>query len=1531
MAPQTRQTPTNAEDDTLERLLVHINTAFDTRDQLSQQREQEREQRFLAAMIEQIKTNSAPQQPPSSSSSILGSGPHHPPRTSETSPETHANRHLRLTFPRFSSGDPVDWLFSVQRYFMYYATPQEDKLLLASMHLDTPASCWFQSMAQAGRLTNWDAFVSGLKKRFGPSEYSDPAGQLMKLSQTASVVDYQNKFEALASKVTGFTSDMLKSSFISGLHPRIQRAVIAQRPRDLDDAFALARVFEDQFADTRSIPKPWSARPTPQSLPIAPAMSEPPNKLPIRRLTAAEQHERRAKGLCFNCDDRFTPGHRCKGRASLLFLEVEDNASDEVATPVLDLLVQPSEEQPSPEISLNAFLGQRSPKSMSMTGSINGHPIQVLIDSGSTNNFISNRMSSFLTLPTSPTQPFKVRVGSGAYLQCHQICNEVSLFLQSHTFNLDLFVLDIEGADVVLGIQWLATLGPILTNYAALTMEFCFQGQNIKLSGDASLLAHPLSPAGLNKMVASGGVSSCFMCFQATPTSKDPLFFTTNTEQQSPIWAVLLDEFSEVFTEPSTLPPPRAIDHCIPLHPNIEAVNVRPYRYPYFQKNEIERQVSELLKTGVIRPSRSPFSSPVILVKKKDGTWRFCVDYRALNAATIKDKFPIPTVDELIDELHGAVIFSKLDLRSGYHQVRMRESDVHKTAFRTHHGHFEFLVMPFGLTNAPSTFQAMMNEVFQPYLRKFVVIFFDDILVYSSSQEEHMGHLRQIFSTLQEHNLVVKRSKCIFGSPSVDFLGHIISPQGVRADPSKIEAITAWPMPLNQRQVRGFLGLTGYYRHFIRHYASIAAPLTDILTKEGFKWSDRATEAFKMLKSAMTSAPVLALPDFSSQFVLETDASGVGIGAVLMQHSHPIAFYSRKLSKTMQGKSTYVREIFAVQSAVAKWRQYLLGNHFIIRTDHRSLQNMLKQTIQTPEQQQFLSKLVGYSYSIEYKSGPSNAVADALSRVPECADSMTCQSSSAILTHQTKDTAIEVEPDHRDQVFLAISRPVSADLKILEQEVANDSYCQQIMAEISPNKSTVAGWSFSHGLLRYRGRIYLPENSTLIPILLAEYHSTLLGGHSGVQRTIQRLAPHFYWKKMQQHVKDYVHSCDICQKCKPTNQHPYGLLQPIAPPTSLWADISMDFITHLPPSEGHTAILVVVDRFSKGVHLAALPRRYNAPRIAAIFWESVGKIHGMPKSIISDRDPIFQSNFWKELFKLQGTKLNFSSAYHPESDGQTERVNRCIEQYLRAFVHDQPKKWATLLSWAEYHHNTTFQASASMTPFEVMFGYKPPSMLNYCSGTSAFEAVDSDLRSRDVILAQLRDNLLKSQKAMKFYTDKTRTAMTFEPGQLVLLKLQPYRQLTARPTSAHKLGLRYYGPFKVERRIGTVAYLLALPPTTRIHPVFHCSLLKPYHGHATPHVHDLPNLAEDNHPVHQPIAILARRTILRNGESVPQALIQWSGLLLEDSSWEDFVNVDELRLEDKSSSHGGGNVTPVNKPLKFYMRRNRDKPHQIMN
>lgn len=326
------------------------------------------------------------------------------------------------------------------------------------------------------------------------------------------------------------------------------------------------------------------------------------------------------------------------------------------------------------------------------------------------------------------------------------------------------------------------------------------------------------------------------------------------------------------------------------------------------------------------------------------------------------------------------MVFSKLDLRSGYHQIRMKDSDIHKTAFRTHDGHYEFLVMPFGLTNAPSTFQSLMNEVFKPYMRKFVLVFFDDILIYSKSISEHLGHLKLVLQIMQDHTLYAKKSKCTFAVTQVEYLGHIISDKGVATDPAKIEAMKEWLVPKNVKQLRGFLGLTGYYRRFIKGYAVISKPLTVLLKKNSFMWNEAAQQAFEELKTAMVQAPVLGMPDFEKEFIVETDTCGNGIGAVLQQDGHPLAYLSKSLSPKHQVLSTYEKEFLAVILALEKWKGYLMDRHFKIKTDHFSLKYLLDQRLTTPFQAKWLPKLLGYDYEIAYKKGSENIVADALSR-----------------------------------------------------------------------------------------------------------------------------------------------------------------------------------------------------------------------------------------------------------------------------------------------------------------------------------------------------------------------------------------------------------------------------------------------------------------------------------------------------------------------------------------------------------------------
>ncbi|KAJ0938964.1 putative nucleotidyltransferase, Ribonuclease H [Helianthus annuus] len=650
-----------------------------------------------------------------------------------------------------------------------------------------------------------------------------------------------------------------------------------------------------------------------------------------------------------------------------------------------------------------------------------------------------------------------------------------------------------------------------------------------------------------------------------------------------------------------------------------------------------------------------------------------CVDYRALNKITVADKYPIPNIDELLDELHGATVFSKLDLRSGYYQIRVDVKDVMKTAFRTHSGHYEFKVMPFGLTNAPSTFQAVMNDLFRPYLRRFILVFFDDILIYSHNME-HLSHLEQALELLCSHQFFAKLSKCCFGQSRVVFLGHVITSEGVQVDQEKILAVQSWPVPTTVREVRGFLGLTGYYRRFVRNYGLIARPLTALTKKDGFVWTNDALTAFNKLKQALISTPILRLPDFSKPFTVECDASSEGVGAILSQEDHPVAYFSKGFSPSNRLKSTYDRELLALVLAVQKWNHYLLGHHFFIRTDHYTLKFLLEQRITTTEQQRLLLKLMPYDFSISHRAGKENRGADALSRRPH---------SGAFLT-----LVVSLCPDMID---------IQAGQK-------NDPYTSNILKQLEAEPSSCPGYSIVGQLLFYKNRVVVPDVLDLKNKLLHEAHSTPMAGHGGFLKTFKRLSAQYFWPKMKQEIRVFVQQCLVCQQQKYETLAPTGLLQPLPIPKQVWEDISMDFIVGLPKSDRFDTILVVVDRLSKYGHFIPMSHPFTAKGVASIFCKEIVRLHGFPRSIVSDRDVIFLSNFWQELFRLSQTKLKLSTSYHPQTDGQTEVVNRCLEAYLRCFAHEQPAKWSNYLSWAEYSYNTGYHTSTCTTPFSVVYG-----------------------------------------------------------------------------------------------------------------------------------------------------------------------------------------------------------------------------------
>jgi hypothetical protein len=678
-----------------------------------------------------------------------------------------------------------------------------------------------------------------------------------------------------------------------------------------------------------------------------------------------------------------------------------------------------------------------------------------------------------------------------------------------------------QGIDVILGMDWLTKHKGIISCANKTVLLTDHQGKSV----------------------------SC----QAQPPARDPMVFNLAAESIS-----VVEEFMDVFPEELPgMPLEREVEFYTDLIPSTAPIAKRPYHMAPTELMELKLQIVELQQKGYIHPSSSPWGAPVLFVTKRDGSMRMCIDYRSLNEVTIKNKYPLPRIDDLFDQLQGAKYFSKIDLRSGYHQLRIKEVDIQKTAFVTWYGQFEFTVMPFGLTNTPAFFMNLMNKVFMEELDKFVIVFIDDILIYSKSHEDHEHHLQIIvLGRLRAHQLYAKLSKCEFWLEKIAFLGHILTAEGIEVDPSKVEVVSKWRQPSNVSEVRNLLGMAGYYRRFIKGFSSIARPMTEHLKKDNkFVWTPKCEESFQIIKRKLTTAPVLTLPDIHQNFFIFCDASRQGLGCVLMQNEKVIAYASRLLKPHEQNYPTHDLELAAIVHALKIWRHYLIGNKCHIFIDHKSLKYIFTQPDLNLRQRRWLELIKDYDLEIHYHPWEANKIADALSRKPFG------KKETNFLEDWKKESA-QLNTCLGDNGSLEV-KPMLEDLirKAQRLDTKTAGLIERTRKEQLPDFRTD-----EEGVLWFRNRLCVPKGEAR-EILLDEAHNSAYSIHPGTTKMYLDLKTRYWWRGMKKEIAQYVAQCDTCQRTKAEHQKPAGILQPLRVPKWKWEEIGMDFVTGLPRTQ----------------------------------------------------------------------------------------------------------------------------------------------------------------------------------------------------------------------------------------------------------------------------------------------------------------------------------------------------------------------------
>jgi len=1005
-------------------------------------------------------------------------------------------------------------------------------------------------------------------------------------------------------------------------------------------------------------------------------------------------------------------------------------------------------------------------------------------------------------------------------------------------------------------------------------------------------------------------------------------------------------EFLELFDpkEADKLPPSRPnIDHQIELI-DADAKGRKPeipwgplYNMSREELLVLRKTLHDLLSKDFIRVSNSPAAAPVLFVRKPGGGLRFCVDYRALNAMTKRDRYPLPLIHETLQRISKARWFTKLDVTAAFHKIRIAEGDEWKTAFRTRFGLYEWLVTPFGLTNAPSTFQRYINWTLREFLDDFVSAYLDDVLIFTEgSRAHHRKQVMRVLERLRTAGLQLDINKCEFEVQTTKYLGFILEAgKGIRMDPAKVSAILEWKAPTCVKDVRSFLGFANFYRQFIRGYSDIIRPLTE-LTKKGttFVWTKAANEAFEQLKQMFVSDPILVQFDPEQDTIVEADSSGYVVGGTLSQYDNKgllrtCAYFSRKCTPAECNYEIHDKELLAIIACLKQWEPELIGTkEFTILTDHRNLKYFMQLRRLNERQMRWAGILSRFNYKLQYRPGRLAARPDALSRrsqdMPDGIDDerLAYRNKRLINPNKVRRDYPEQPPQgrlsntapepHVHATHIEHLTSIGEQWRLAEAEDKNYERIKEAVRQKLPRfpqdlqlRTMVSECTIDAAdRLLFRNRQWVPNSAPLRTRIIQDTHDSYLTGHPGRNMTYAIVARQLYWPNLSEDVRRFVNNCDKCGANTVWRQRRQGLLKPLPVPSRMWRDISMDFIEKLPMSDGNTNLMVIVDRLGKGIILVPC-KHIDTETVISKFVDRFIREHGPPSSIISDRGTQFVNDLWKGVCERLKIMRRLSTAHHPQTDGQTERANSVVEEYLRNFCTYLQTDWSPLTAIAQLAINGRDATATGISPFFLTHGYNvEPLQLDEAIPTSEQQRPAAE-RANDIVtkLRQAFDiaqtELVSAQQRMEDSANRRReTPLEYKVGQKVWLDLRNIR--TERPSK--KLDARH-AKYTILEKVGSHAYRLDVPGT--IHDVFHTTLLRPAGTRPLPsqtrHDYQPPAHLVEGNEEYLVDSILDERTIRRGRGHMKQYLVRWTGYARP--TWEPARSMEDTEALDHWLQH----------------------------